>query len=329
MEPTEPVRRTSEIEEITNLYVIHPIASRLTPLFARLHIHPNAVSVAGMVFGILAGAAYAHYQDWRYATAGFVLMIAWHVMDGADGQLARLTHSQSEFGKVLDGICDYVTFIAVYTGLAVTLARQYGDWVWSLALCAGACHAVQAAAYERQRETYDLWGRARKPAAPASLDPAPEEAARTSAGGFAALLHRLYARAQRLGAGDAREFNKGLSEALALQPEQSAAIRQRYREVFAPQLRRWSVLSANYRTLGIFVCALLKAPLYYFGFEIIVFSALLIVLVSEQKARQALFLRNLESSVQARRRTFDARGERDKPPTPSTAPKAPGQRPAG
>ena len=43
----------------------------------------------------LAGVAYAHYQDPRLTLAGFILMIAWHVMDGADGQLARLTHAQS------------------------------------------------------------------------------------------------------------------------------------------------------------------------------------------------------------------------------------------
>src|SRR5258708_5354738 len=152
METVEPVRRTLEIEEVTNLYLIHPIASRLTPLFAAMRIPPNAVSLAGMLFGILAGVAYYHYQNPRYAIAGFILMIAWHVMDGADGQLARLTQSQSQSGKVFDGICDYVTFIAVYTGLAVSLTRQYGDWIWGLAIAAGICHAVQAAAYEVQRQ---------------------------------------------------------------------------------------------------------------------------------------------------------------------------------
>ncbi len=118
METVEPVRRSLEIEELTNLYFIHPMASRLATLFAARRIPPNAVSVAGMLFGILAGVAYHHYQDLRCVIAGFILMIAWHVMDGADGQLARLTQSQSQSGKVLDGICDYVTFIAVYTGLA-------------------------------------------------------------------------------------------------------------------------------------------------------------------------------------------------------------------
>src|SRR5580692_13172531 len=86
-----PIRRTTEIEEITNLYFIHPLASRLVPLFARLRVTPNAVSILGMLFGILS--AFANYRYWNLGSAitGFALMIAWHVMDGADGQLARFT----------------------------------------------------------------------------------------------------------------------------------------------------------------------------------------------------------------------------------------------
>jgi len=97
----ESIRRTREIEEITNLYFIHPLASRLVPLFAQMRLTPNAVSITGMLFGILAALAYYRYADLRFAITGFALMIAWHVMDGADGQLARLTHSYSYFGKVL------------------------------------------------------------------------------------------------------------------------------------------------------------------------------------------------------------------------------------
>jgi len=53
-----------------------------------------------------------------------------HSIAQADGQLARLTNAQSELGKILDGTCDYVTFLAVYSALAVALSREAGDWVW-------------------------------------------------------------------------------------------------------------------------------------------------------------------------------------------------------
>ncbi|MGH8296693.1 MAG: CDP-alcohol phosphatidyltransferase family protein, partial [Steroidobacteraceae bacterium] len=169
MTPAEPVRRTAEIEEITNRYFVHPVASRLVPLFAKAHLTPNAISVAGMVFGISAGVAYYRYRALEWTLAGFLLMLAWHVMDGADGQLARLTHSQSHFGKVLDGISDTVTFIAVYTGLALALGLRRGAGMYVLVAIAAACHAVQSASYELERQEYELLGWARQ--APAARQP--------------------------------------------------------------------------------------------------------------------------------------------------------------
>ena len=217
----EPVRRAAEIEEPTNLWLIHPIAGRLTLLFARWHIRPNAVSVAGMLCGVLAGMAYSQYRDVRCTIAGFLLMIAWHVMDGADGQLARLTHSQSPFGKVLDGACDHVTFTAVYLGFALTLSGQYGGWVWAVLALAGACHAVQAAAYEAQREQYNAWGWGRTPMAPSTP-------AAASAPLLADLLHRPYAWVQRMIGATSVEFDEGLAAILSAQPENAGSIRRRW-----------------------------------------------------------------------------------------------------
>jgi hypothetical protein len=91
-------------------------------------------------------------------------------------------------------------------------------------------------------------------------------------------------------AGITRKFRETMSAALQRQPGQAALIRQRYRETLAPQLRHWSILSANYRTLGIFISALLKAPEYYFGFEIIGFSAILAVLIWRQNASHEVLL---------------------------------------
>ena len=297
MGTAEPVRRTSEIEEVTNLYFIHPIAARLVPLFAALRIPPNAVSVAGLLFGVLAGVAYYHYQEPRWVIVGFLLMIAWHVMDGADGQLARLTNTQSPSGKVIDGVCDYVTFIAVYSGLAVNLARQYGDQVWLLVIAAGMCHAVQAAAYEVQRQEYDFWGLGRQSAAFSGLADRPPGAAPLPAvQRLTDCLHRLYVRLQFLAAGVTAEYHDRLARALDVRPDQAAAIRERYRKVFAPSVRRWAIMSANYRTLGIFIFALAGAPQYYFWFEIIGFGAVLVVLLHERRARYWRFFGGLEGA---------------------------------
>ena len=300
------IRRTTEIEEITNLYLIHPLASRLVPVFAQIGLTPNVVSITGMLFGILAAFAYYRYLDLRFAITGFVLMIAWHVMDGADGQLARLTRSQSHFGKILDGISDNVTFLAVYTALAIALSRKHGDWMYALVALSAVCHAVQSATYEAQRQEYQHWGWGRKPQAP----PPPDGLERDRDGppGIRRLfdfLDRLFFEGLSFPAASLRrKFREAMAAALERQPGREALIRQRYRETLAPQLRSWTILSANYRTLGIFIAAVLKAPEYYFGFEIIGFSAILAVLIRRLSASYEVFPAAAASSEPAAGQTL-------------------------
>ena len=272
------MRRTAEIEEITNLYFIHPVASRLVPLAARMRVSPNALTLAGMLFGLLAAFAYYRYQDPRFVVLGFVLMIAWHIMDGADGQLARLTKSQSQFGKVLDGISDSVTFLAVYAALALALARQYGPQAYVLVLVSTVCHAIQSASYELQRQEYVRWMR--------GGSPSPAKGAHTAAIARPfEFLDRLFYFGLSFPTADVtRKINASMSAALDRQPARAALIRERYSQIFAPLVRRWSILSANYRTLGIFICALLAVPQYYFWFEILGFSALLALLIANEYA---------------------------------------------
>lgn len=293
-EAAEPVRRTLEIEEATNLYFIHPIAARLVPLLAALRIPPNAVSIAGMLCGALAGVAYYHYDNPSYAITAFVLMVAWHILDGADGQLARLTHAQSASGKVLDGICDYVTFIAVYGALALSLSRQHGDGVWALVIVAGVCHAAQSAAYEMQRQEYNYWGLGRKSAEFVDLAAPAADATGSATGRLSDAIHRAYLWMQFLAADVTVEFQRTLTRVLQQQPERTEALRLQYRETFAPSVRRWAVMSANYRTIGIFVCAALGAPLAYFWFEIVGLSAIAILLLALRRRQYRAFFASLE-----------------------------------
>jgi len=252
-------------------------------------IKPNTVSLIGMGCGILAGLAYDHYEYRAAVIIGFCLMVAWHVMDGADGQLARLTNTQSEFGKVMDGICDYVTFTAVYVGLAVAMANHDGARVvLPVVLIAGVCHAAQAAAYEAQRQDYVFWawGRGNPPQALRQVD------RNGKAPGLFALLLRIYEKLQGL-MGNDTGLDRALHEKLSANPAASATIRARYSARFAPAIRHWSILSSNYRTLGIFICAFLRLPLLYFVFEIFGFSVILFILARQQTRRAAAFIGEL------------------------------------
>ena len=295
LQTAEPVRRVADIEEITNAWVIHPISYRLTLLFAKAGITPNAVSLTGMLCGLLAGVCYHEYRNVGAAVAGFLLMVAWHVMDGADGQLARLTRSQSDIGKVLDGICDYVTFTAVYVGLALALQHRYGGRIWAIVALAGACHAVQAAAYEVQRHDYEVWGCGKRASSsPAAGQPATITASRAPVQRMFDRLNGAYMAVQRAATGAGERSRLNLAAQYGVSPERDAELSLRYRTAFAPAVRRWSILSANYRTIAIFVFAVLNRPAGYFALEIIGGSVALALLLFDQNRRIRQFVANLQ-----------------------------------
>src|SRR5207248_612760 len=89
---------------------------------------------------------------------GFACQLAWHVLDGADGELARRTGKSSPSGEVVDGVCDYLSQASVYSALALMLSHTLGGWAWALAATSGAARAVQANSYESRRRIYQYWG---------------------------------------------------------------------------------------------------------------------------------------------------------------------------
>ncbi len=294
----EEIKRTGEIEEFTNLHIIHPISSWLVPHFIKLNITPNMVSSFGMVCGLLAGVCYYHYQNPIYAILGFILMFLWHVFDGADGQLARATQNFSEIGKVIDGICDYVTFISVYVGLSLALTPIYGNQIWYLSIFAGICHAVQSGAYELQRSEYDFWGKGKDGADLPSINKLIADGERKSfIGQIMNQLHIGYIRMQYAFSGVDHTFRRSMKEVLSLAPEKENEIRGLYRELYAPAVNSWSLLCANYRTFAIFLASISGEPIYYFLFEVVVLNITLVFLVQKQKLLNRLFTLRLKQIV--------------------------------
>lgn len=160
-------KRPREMQDFLNFYLYHPLAWRLAKLLSRTPLTPNMVSVFGGFLVIMAGVVYYNMDstggDWPLGwpwgpLLGLVLHMSWHVVDGADGDLARLTGKSSPIGEMVDGVCDYVSHIVVYVLLAFVLTRQIGAgpaWAWTLA--AGASHIVQSNHVEVQRRFYQYW----------------------------------------------------------------------------------------------------------------------------------------------------------------------------
>jgi hypothetical protein len=247
--------RPLEIEPLSNRLAIHRASAALLPAAVRLGLHPNLVTLASLGFGLLAGLAYLGWRDWRLATLGFGLMLAWLVMDGLDGKLARATDTASDLGRLLDGVADYSTFVAVYAALALTHDRP--ALALAFAVAGGAAHALQGQFYEGERLTYirRLAGQYEAPV-------------RQARGGAA---ERLYNRGEALLGNRTRPFDTRLAAAPA---GRRAAMLAAWQPAAARRLRAMAPLSANGRAFVIWIAALLGEPMLYWAWEILVLTLL-------------------------------------------------------
>jgi hypothetical protein len=143
--------RDRRIEDLSNLYLVHPVARALVPVAIRTGVSANMVSVAGLGLGLLATLALVGIGGWRGAALGLVLAVGWLIADGLDGMVARATGTASRTGRILDGLCDHGVFLLIYAGLALSIGTVGG---WALAIAAGVAHAVQSSLYEGERARF-------------------------------------------------------------------------------------------------------------------------------------------------------------------------------
>jgi phosphatidylglycerophosphate synthase len=149
--------RRPELNDWLNRRVYHPLAKRLALGLAPTSTTPNQLSVAGGFCVVLAGACYVLIGGLTGALAGFGLHLAWHVLDGADGDLARLTGRASPLGEAIDGIADYFSHIVLYCMIGWMLMGQFGLAVWLAVVSAGVSRILQASHIEELRREYEYW----------------------------------------------------------------------------------------------------------------------------------------------------------------------------
>jgi len=282
--------RTPEIEDPTNRYLIHPLSWALVGHLARLGVSPNAVSLAGLGSGIGAALALSHYDKPGWLPLAGALLLLWHILDGADGQLARLTGRSSELGKILDGLCDHGTFAALYVSLAWKASSWWGAWAWVLAVLAALSHFVQANAYELQRQLYDYWVYGKPSARPEDPDELRARLARARGPMVLfLLLYYAYVRLQRWvrsSYGAIEMYWNALQD-----PEARQEVRNLLRRYQAPMVRLWGLLSSNYRTAALLLACALGEPMGFFLWEIAGLNLLLGLLFALQAGRNRVLLR--------------------------------------
>jgi phosphatidylglycerophosphate synthase len=117
-------------------HVERPISLQIVRRLAPTAVTPNQVTVFSVAVGLL-GAPFFLSTLWPWQTIGAVLFLAHSILDGCDGELARLRFQQTRFGGVIDywgdNVVHIVTFACMAAGWSLSVAAP-----WPLLLGAAA-----------------------------------------------------------------------------------------------------------------------------------------------------------------------------------------------
>jgi len=111
-------------------YLNRPLSRRLSVAFASTPITPNHMTALSFLMAMLGAAGLATTIPWLWIAAGVLIQIA-SILDGCDGEIARIKLLQSQRGAWLDTVLDRYSDLAI--GLAVTFAASQLDgaaWIW-------------------------------------------------------------------------------------------------------------------------------------------------------------------------------------------------------
>ena len=107
----------SEFEGIIDRYFNRRLSRWFTRAFLALGLSPNAITIVATIVGLTAAMAFSLGSYGAGLLAALLFQLA-AVIDCCDGEVARLTFTESPFGAWLDIAMDNVVHMAIFGGIA-------------------------------------------------------------------------------------------------------------------------------------------------------------------------------------------------------------------
>lgn len=145
------VKPTDGVFARLNRKISIPISRQLI----KLPITPNMVSLFTLGVSFIAGVFFA-FGGYRNMLLGAILSLFASILDGSDGEVARLKLQESDFGCWLETICDYLYYLFIFAGMTIGLVRSSGTksyLVWGGLLIFGAVVSFLVTGLQRHRLT--------------------------------------------------------------------------------------------------------------------------------------------------------------------------------
>lgn len=292
----ESTLKSSDTEELIDIYFYRPIGYRLALLFRWMHVTPNAVTIASIFIGVAGGILF-YYNDLSINIIGMLLLMLANSFDSADGQLARMTNNKSRLGRILDGFAGAFWFITITIALTLRLQHDgWTAWIWIVGVGSGLSHQLQSqqADYYRNIHLYFIKGKAGSEQ-DNSADLTTEMQKLSWSKDFGEKLmvafYRNYTRQQEkmspklqklMGVIRSR-FKDALPQWLV----------QEFREMNKPLMKYTNIIQFNTRVIFLFFCLFINKVWLYFLFDLIVLNSIMIYMIIKQERVSDHFYKKL------------------------------------
>lgn len=97
----------------------------ITPLASKIGLHPNIITIIGLIFSLFAAYAFAMGN----LLAGGVLILLSGFFDVIDGAVARNNNTKSKFGGFLDSTSDRFADAFIIIGI---IYGGFVNWFWGI-----------------------------------------------------------------------------------------------------------------------------------------------------------------------------------------------------
>ena len=95
----------------------------------KVNAHPNVITVGNLIIGLMS-AYFIAQGGYFYSLIGGLFFQLASIIDGCDGEVAKLTYKSSKYGAWFDTVCDNITYIAFLACLPFGLYRYHQEYLY-------------------------------------------------------------------------------------------------------------------------------------------------------------------------------------------------------
>jgi len=277
--------KSADTEEFLDRIFYRKVGYSIAVVSKAIGLTPNMVTFISIIFGVVAGHLF-FYQNTSVNVIGVILLIIAEALDGADGQLARMTNTHSRYGRIFDGVAGNLWFISIYLHMSARFVIEDGTpWIFLIAVIAGISHSFQSAMADYYR-TFYLYFIKVKDIDIDELSEVKDTFFKLSwfTSPFQKFLLRVYINyinQQQLIAKNIRKLHHFVIA--KLNNSIPTWLSEKYRSKNKPMMKYTNILTTNTRMIVLFITIFLGNILHYFLFELVILNLLLVYFIRREE----------------------------------------------